>query len=315
MPDIKRPRRGSRGYYPKKRAKRIYPRVSYPKIKELKTLGFAGYKAGMTHVSLIDTNPNSKTKNQIITKPVSIIECPPLTVFGFRCYKETHNGLTTFKDAFSENIEKNLKRKVKIKPKKLDIKEEISEVRLLCHTNPPFKKKPEVFEIGISGKPEEQLEHVKQLLGKQIKISDIFKEGDIIDTSAVTKGKGFSGPVKRFGIKLHGRKAKKMHRHVGSLGPENVAKIRSEVPAAGQLGFQTRTELNKRILKIAKPEEVNIKGDFLNYGVIKNESIILEGSIPGPRKRLIMLRFAMRPPKTRYPVDLKYISLESKQGV
>jgi large subunit ribosomal protein L3 len=72
---------------------------------------------------------------------------------------------------------------------------------------------------------------------------------------------------------------------------------------AGQLGFQTRTELNKRILKIGENgEEINPKGGFKNYGIVKTNYLLLEGSVPGPKKRLVRLRAAIRPPKIRFLV-------------
>ena len=307
------------GFYPKKRARRIYPRTTtWIKTEEAKPLGFAGYKAGMTHVMIIDTNPNSKTKGQHISKTATILDCPPLSVFGFRCY---HNEKTSF-DVINEKLNENLSRKLRTgKIKKLD--EQLSELHkrkfdkvfLLCHTNPNFKKTPEIFEIALGGHSEKQLEHAKHLLGKELKISDIFKQGDYIDVSAVTKGKGTQGPVKRFGIKILRPKASQMQRHTGSLGQTEPGKIRPTTPMAGQLGFQTRTELNKRILMITDGTKVNPKGGFINYGNVSGDALILQGSVPGPRKRLIRMRFAIRPSETHYPVDIKYISLESKQGV
>ncbi len=320
MPQERRPLRGSRGFYPKKRAKRIYPTVKYPlkkliQEKEARLLGFAGYKAGMTHLLVTDMNPNSKTRGLQIAKAVSVLECPPLTVFGFRCY----NGGRTLTDIFSESLNKNLERKIKIKPTKPGfdsiVIDKITAVRLLCHTNPPFKKKPEVFEMPLAGPVDKQVEYAKQMLGKQIAVKDTLKAGDYLDVSAVSKGKGFAGPVKRFGIRIHGRKARQMQRHVGSLGPREPGKIRPTTPAAGQLGFQSRTELNKRVLKIAELKEIAIEGGFPNYGLPKNECVLIEGGLPGPKKRLVMLRQAIRPPKARHPVEVKYISLQSKQGV
>jgi large subunit ribosomal protein L3 len=318
MPERKRPLRGSRGFYPKKRARRIYPKIkNWAKTKEVKPLGFAGYKAGMTHILIVDTNPQSKTKGQQITRSVTILDCPPLSVFGFRCY---YND--SISDVFSEKFDKNLSRKMNLpkKPKSVEnqlkeIPKNISSVNLLCHTNPGFKKKPEIFEIALGGSIEEQLKYAKEVLEKEIKFSDVFKEGDIIDTISITKGKGFQGPVKRFGVRHHGRKAQQMRRHVGSLGTNEPGKVRSTVPQAGQLGFQTRTELNKRILKIGDSgKEITPKGGFVNYGNISGNYVVLEGSVPGSKKRLIRLRFAIRPKKT-YPIDIKYLSLESKQGV
>lgn len=324
MPTERRPKRGGRGFYPKKRAARIYPAQKFAISKETKPLGFAAYKAGMTHVQLIDTNPRSRTKNQFITKAATVLECPPLIVFGYRFYKKTLQGIKTIGDVYAEKLDKRMERKIKIKQKPSkeggsgtvgsDFEGSASHIHLLCHTNPSFKKTPEVFEIAVGGTLQEQIKYAKELLGKQIKISDVFRPGDYVDVSAVTKGHGFEGPVKRFGIRLHGRKMRHMHRHVGSLGPVEPGKVRPTVPAAGQLGFQTRTELNKRILKIAEPKEINPKGGFPNFGIVKMESILVEGSVPGSRKRLIRLRTPMRPPVSKYPVEIKYISLESKQG-
>jgi large subunit ribosomal protein L3 len=271
MPKKKRPRRGSMGFYPRKRAKRIYPRVKHTSLKEVKPLGFAGYKAGMTHVIITDSNPNSITQSQEIMKPITILECPSLSVFGFRFYADnTH-------DFFADKLDKKLKRKsTKLpKPKKPEkIPENIKQIVLLCHTNPNFKKKPEIFEIPIGGSIEEQINFAKENLGKQISVKQVFKEGDMIDVSAITTGKGFQGPVKRFGVKILGRKAQQMQRHTGALGPKEPGKVRSTVPQAGQMGFQKRTELNKRILKIEDGFE--IKGGIVNFGNVKSECLLIE---------------------------------------
>jgi large subunit ribosomal protein L3 len=316
MPQRNRPRKGSKAFYPRKRARRIYPRTtSWPDSKEIRPLGFAGYKAGMSHAIMIDNNPNSTTKGQQISRSITVLDCPPISVLGFRCYT---NNKSSF-DAFSEKMDKNLSRKLKFPKKTKTVDEQltkipknISKISLICNTRPTFKKKPEVFEISLGGSVDDQLQYAKEVLGKDIKVSDVFKEGDLVDVSAVTKGKGWEGPVKRFGIKTHGRKAQQMARHTGSLGQCEPGKVRWTVPQAGQTGYQTRTELNKRILKISNNFSVN--GGFLNYGNILGDYIFLDGSVPGPKKRLIRLRQAIRPKKI-HPVEIVKVSIESKQGV
>jgi len=63
------------------------------------------------------------------------------------------------------------------------------------------KKIPEIRELRISGgSVEGQIKYAKDILGKELKINDVVKEGDMIDTIAVTKGKGFQGHVKRWGV-------------------------------------------------------------------------------------------------------------------
>ena len=67
--------------------------------------------------------------------------------------------------------------------------------------------------------------------------------------------------------------------------------------------------MNKRILKIGeKPEEINPSSGFPNYGFVSNEYVILRGSVPGPVKRLIKLRLAVRSPASK-EVQLSYVSL------
>jgi len=316
MPSTKRPRRGSMAYWPRKRAKRIYPNVKTWQVSKTATpLGFAGYKVGMTHVALVETNTNAKTKGQLISKPVTVVECPPLFVMGIRAYQDSLSC-----DVYHDKPSKNLSRKIKLpKEPKMDLSKfdgkKFDNVKLVCHTQPVFKKKPEVFEMALGGKPEEQLEFAKSILGKEIKIADIFKEGDYIDVVGVTIGKGFQGAVKRFGIRIQGRKNEQAHRKPGCHGQNEPGKIRPETPQPGQMGFHTRTEFNKRIIKIASGTDINPKGGFVNYGNVKNDYILIQGSIPGPKKRLIRMRGAVRFHKTKYPVDIKYISVESKQGV
>jgi large subunit ribosomal protein L3 len=313
MPAIKRPKKGSQAFYPRKRAKRIYPAVStYPETEKVKLLDFACYKAGMTNLILIDNVKNSPTYGQEISVPVTVLECPPLRVVGIRAYTLTKKGLQVLKEAWAKELPKEIERKAKVKPNEENLAEieknldKISKIRLIVATQPKIsglgKKKPEIFEIEVGGKSvKEKLDFAKQFFGKEIRVSDVFREGEYVDVIAVTKGKGTAGPVKRFGVFVQSRHAKEKRRHVGTLGQEQPGKVRHTVPMAGQLGFQTRTELNKRILKIGeKGEEINPKGGFKNYGVIKTNYLLLEGSVPGPKKRMIRLRAAIRPPKVRF---------------
>ncbi len=105
-----------------------------------------------------------------------------------------------------------------------------------------------------------------------------------------------------------------MHRHVGSIGPTTPRKVDWRVPQAGQYGFFTRLEFSKRVLMIDDdPKKIIPSGGFLGYGIIPESFIMIEGSVPGHRKRLIRMRKAARMTKF-VPVDIKHISLASKQG-
>lgn len=329
MPKAHNPRHGSMQVWPRKRANRPYPNIGSWKVnadfKETNLLGFAGYKAGMTHVMIVDNRAKSPSKGQEIAVPVTVIECPPIKIASARFYKDTLKGFQLVKE-LRFKAEKELKRRLptiknskeaeleNIKP------EEYADIRINVYTQPKlvgFKKKPELFEMGLSGSVADKLAYIKNNVSKEIKASQIFKAGQIIDTIAVTKGKGFQGPVKRFGVAIRRHKSEKTKRGPGSLGGWiSHAHFMYRVAHAGQMGYHNRTEYNKWILKISdKTEEVNPKGGFLHYGNVKNEYLLVKGSVQGPAKRLIRFNFPKRPnhliPKDAPSVT--YTSLESKQ--
>jgi large subunit ribosomal protein L3 len=83
------------------------------------------------------------------------------------------------------------------------------------------------------------------------------------------------------------------------------------------MGYHQRTECNKRVLKVGtNAEEINPNGGFPHYGVVKNKYLVIHGSIPGPAKRLLRMRDAVRYQKGVKPdrVALSYVSQTSKQG-
>jgi len=109
--------------------------------------------------------------------------------------------------------------------------------------------------------------------------------------------------VKRFGVTILPRwhKHRKGHRRTGTIGPQAPALMFTQ-PRPGQMGFHQRTEYNKRILKIGENgAEITPKSGFPHYGVIKGPYILLQGSVPGARKRLVVLRYPVRPPKKAPP--------------
>lgn len=320
------PKRGSLAYIPKVRASSIigrigfWPSVTYDKPR---LLGFAGYKAGMTHVSIIDDTRSSPHYGKEIIVPVTILDAPPLYVVAVRCYENTPHGLKTLGEIWTEKPPKDIERILTI-PEKFNTDEmiekiknnmdRISEVRVLTCTQPRLsglrKKTPELFEIGVGGGSiKERLEYCLSILGKEIRAGDVLKEGMYVDVSAVTKGKGFQGVIKRWGVKRLLHKSRKGVRKVGTLGPWTPSMVLHTVPRAGQLGFFQRTEFNKRIVKIGtNGEEITPKGGFTRYGVIRGDYILIKGSVPGPVKRLIRLRVAARlhkgtpetPPRVTY---------------
>jgi large subunit ribosomal protein L3 len=322
MPRIRNPRRGSLQFWPRKRAKDIVARVrSWPKHNDVKLLGFAGYKAGMTHILVNDTRKGSHTKGMDLQTPVTILECPPLKIIGILLYTKDTYGLKCSGQITAEKLDKELSRKFPL-PKKKGKEastEGLAEVRVLAATQPKLtgigKKKPEVFEIGIGGtKAEEKLEYAKGLLGNEITVNDVFGEGEFVDSNSITKGKGFQGSTKRFGLMLRAHKSEKTKRGPGSLGPWHGPKM-WRTPYAGQMGFHQRIEYNKKILKVGdNAEEINAKGGFLRYGELKNNYLLVKGSLGGSVKRLITLTKPRRvATKDKELLPITHVSTSSQQ--
>ncbi|MBD3209306.1 50S ribosomal protein L3 [Candidatus Woesearchaeota archaeon] len=324
MPKAQRPRFGSMQYWPRKRAKRATARVrSWATTKEAKPLAFAGYKAGMTHVQATDTNKHAQQKNQDITIPVTIIECPPMKIFSVRAYKPHGYGTAVAKEIVltdDKDLAKRIKPPKKLEGKLDDLKpEDYQDITIICYTQPKkigFKKKPDLFEIRMGGTNEEKLAYIKEHQDKDIAIQDLYQEGDLVDTHGITKGKGYQGAVKRFGIGLKDHKSEKGRRTPGSLGGwKGHAHFMYRIAHAGQTGYHQRTQYNNMLLKLGDDTEaVRIKGGIVKYGNVKNPYTLIKGSIQGPKKRAVILAKPVRQKNHESLPTIKAINKDSKQG-
>lgn len=301
MPSTKAPRRGTMQVWPRRKSKKPIARIrSWANSKDSKPMGFAGYKVGMTTVIATDNRPNSPNKGKNMAIPATIVECPSIKSASIIFLKNKKK----IASIMAPKLDKELKRKISLPKevkKKVEEIEGYDDVKLLIYTQPKLttigKKKPEIFEIALGGSLEEKLNYAKENLGKEIPIQDVFKEGQAVDTHVVTRGKGTQGPVKRFGVAILARKAEKKKRGPATLGDWKHKNL-WRVAQAGQTGYHQRMEHNKQILKIGeKPEELNNKSGFKRYGVVKNNYIILKGSIGGPVKRTIIFTEPIRPNK------------------
>jgi large subunit ribosomal protein L3 len=169
------------------------------------------------------------------------------------------------------------------------------------------------------GSMTDRLRFAQTLLGQQVPISSVFDLGDLLDASAVTKGKGTQGPVRRWGIAIAKRKHARTGkvRHVGNLGPWHPAHVSWRVPQLGQMGYHQRTEFNKRLMFIGNDgAEITPDGGFPGYGLVRNQYVLIKGSVPGPIKRMVRMRHAVRPGMNHVKApEFLYVSKESKQGV
>ena len=135
---------------------------------------------------------------------------------------------------------------------------------------------------GVSGKrylKEFKFENAEEYtLGQEIK-ADIFEAGDKIDATGTSKGKGYQGVIKRhgqhIGPKGHGSGA---HRIVGSMGPIAPNRIAPGKKLPGQMGHVTRTIQNLEVVAV-DPE---------------NNLLLIKGSVPGPKKGLVVVKTAIK---------------------
>jgi large subunit ribosomal protein L3 len=307
------PRRGSIAFRPRARAKSIESRIRHwPRNAEEKSnlAGFAGFKAGLIHVLTIDDREKTPNFGKHFLNPSTVVVTPPLRIIGIRAYLENQHGKHVIFDVYSKDLPKDLVRKFnansdeeKIAKAESKLNRAISVVAVVAISPRDAnlsQKKPFVFEIAVTGKDvKSRYDYLKTMLGKQIRVSDIFRAGQFIDVSAITRGKGIEGPITRFGVKRKQHKSRKSVRAVGTLGPISPAVVMYTVPRQGQRGFHQRTEYNKRILMISNaqknaPDPINPSGGYKHFGVVNGDYLVVKGSLPGVPKRLIKLRQPMR---------------------
>ena len=109
-------------------------------------------------------------------------------------------------------------------------------------------------------------------VGDKIDVS-IFKEGDKVKVSGISKGKGFQGAVKRYGF--HGKSAshgvKHEHRTLGSVGSTDAARVFKGKKMPGRMGYERITRKDLKVVKID----------------IENNLIAVKGAVPGRQGTLL----------------------------
>ena len=116
-------------------------------------------------------------------------------------------------------------------------------------------------------------------LGQEIK-ADIFAAGDKIDATAISKGKGFQGAIKRHGQSrgpmAHGSK---YHRHAGSNGAaSDPSKVFKGKKMPGQMGNKKVTIQNLEIVQVDA----------------ENNLLLVKGAVPGPKKSLVTIKSTVK---------------------
>ena len=224
--------------------------------------GILGKKVGMTQVF---------TKNGKLI-PVTVIEVEP-------------NVVTQIKTVANDGYDA-------IQIATETIREKLSNKPAIGHTKKAGTE-PKRFLREIRGVNVEDY-----TLGQVINV-DIFEEGEMVDVSGISKGKGFQGVIKRHnqsrGPMGHGSQ---YHRGVGSLGTMLPMHVLKGKKMPGQMGNVARTVQNLEIISVDT----------------ENSVILVKGNVPGPKKSLVMIRTAVKKPNVKKEaVDL--VSYEVKKEV
>ena len=126
----------------------------------------------------------------------------------------------------------------------------------------------------------------------------------MIDVIGATKGHGFTGVIKRFGVRKLPRKTHRGLRKVGCIGSWHPSRIQWTIARCGQFGYHQRAETSKKNYRIGKGSDatnastefdltkksVSPMGGFVHYGEVKNDYVMIRGCCVGTKKRPLVFR-------------------------
>jgi len=227
--------------------------------------GILGRKLGMTQVFAKD--------GKLI--PVTVVEVEPNVVTQIKTtetdgYEAIQLGFDTKREKLSNKAEKGHLAKANTAPKR-------------------FLK--EIRGVDVS----------KYQLGQELTV-EVFEEGEMVDVSGISKGKGFQGVIKRYhqsrGPMGHGSQ---YHRGVGSLGTMRPMRVFKGKKLPGHMGHVSVTMQNLEIVAVMPEENV----------------ILIKGNVPGPKKSLVIIKSAVKKPNVKKEkVELvSYVTEEPKAEV
>jgi len=115
-------------------------------------------------------------------------------------------------------------------------------------------------------------------VGQEVKV-DVFAEGEIVDVTGISKGKGFQGSIKRHGQSrgpmAHGSR---YHRRPGSMGPVAPNRVFKGKALPGRMGGEQITVQNLEIVKVD----------------VERNLLLIKGNVPGAKKALLKIKSAVK---------------------
>jgi large subunit ribosomal protein L3 len=125
-------------------------------------------------------------------------------------------------------------------------------------------------------------DHVAKFdIGAKVPVEEIFQVGQIVDAQGITRGRGFTGVVRRWsfagGVQTHG--THEYRRHGGSIGTNMTpGRTLPGLKMPGQYGNETVTAHNLKIAKLIPEDDL----------------VLIEGAVPGPKNQLVTIRGAVK---------------------
>lgn len=182
--------------------------------------------------------------------PVTVIEAGPCSVLQKKTVE--NDGYNSLKVGFVNAVEKRMNKpdKGQFAKAKVSVKKVIREFRLSDTSG---------YEVG-----------------QEIKVADVFQNGDKIDVSGISKGKGFQGTIKRYGQsggpETHGSM---YHRRVGSMGSNtSPARVFKGKKLPGHMGAERITVQNLDIVRVDADRNL----------------LLVKGAVPGPKGGLLVIK-------------------------
>ena len=222
--------------------------------------GILGRKLGMTQVFAKD--------GKLI--PVTVVEVEPNVITQIKTvendgYEAIQLGFDTKREKLSNKAEQGHLAKSNAAPKR-------------------FLK--EIRGVDIS----------KYELGQELTV-EVFEEGEMVDVTGISKGKGYQGVIKRYhqsrGPMGHGSQ---YHRGVGSLGTMRPMRVFKGKKLPGHMGNVTVTMQNLEVVAINKDENI----------------ILIKGNVPGPKKSLVIIKSAVKKPNVKNE-KVELVSYKTKE--
>jgi len=321
----------------------------------------------MTHVvKYQERREGKKVIKKDVVHACSVVECPPMKIVGLVGYTQTPRGLRALSTVWAGQLDADVKRRFyknwmnakkkafskyadrfkEDKNSKRSIHRDLERMKKYCTTIRVLaatqirklklrQHKAHVMEIQVNGGSiEKKVDWAFGKLEQEVSVGEVFANNECIDTVGVTHGKGTQGPVKRFGVTRLNRKTHRGLRKVACIGAWHPCAVKWTVARRGQLGYHSRTELNKKIYRVGAGAVRGVKnnatteadaidknitplGGFPHYGEVNQDFLLIKGGVIGVRKRPIVLRKSIFPTVKSWQteeIDVKFIDTSSKHG-